>query len=455
MLLLLCGMIAFADTVSQTQARKVAEEFFAVNSPRMASGSTSECKLTLCKTPALNVTPSSVTPSLYVFNRENGGFVIVSGDDSVEQILAYSEDGFVDENNIPDNMMYWLRGLDSEIRAVAASAQKNERHISWNAPKKAGNVVLELTTAKWDQESPYWNECPMVGSSRTLTGCVATAAAIVCRYHQWPTSGTGSTPKYSTYSRRISIAAYTLGRTYDYSQMPLTYTSSATSAQKAAVAALMFDLGRSCYMDYGTASDGGSGAETDDLLNALINNFKYKNTAKLRTRSSYTDANWIKLVQDDLKASGPVLYGGYESSGGGHQFLFDGYRDDNYFRVNWGWSGSGNGYFLVTRLGGSSIGYTFSQGQDAVIGLVPDKEKWAENLEDQTSLSYDRTTHKLTVKCAMAATTTLKDAAGASKYSKNATAGQSQTIDLTGYAAGKYTLTLTSGSLSYSVTIKL
>jgi Peptidase C10 family. len=49
---------------------------------------------------------------LYIFNVENkDGFVIVSGDERTEPILAYSDKGHVDANNLPDNLRSWLEGL--------------------------------------------------------------------------------------------------------------------------------------------------------------------------------------------------------------------------------------------------------------------------------------------------------------------------------------------------------
>ena len=65
-----------------------------------------------------------------------------------------------------------------------------------------GDVVKQYETAKWDQLSPYNKFCPMINNVRTVTGCVATAMAILMRYHQWPDAGTGTLPAY-TYTANI------------------------------------------------------------------------------------------------------------------------------------------------------------------------------------------------------------------------------------------------------------
>ena len=46
----------------------------------------------------------------YVFNAgDDGGYVIVSGDDRTEPILGYVEQGSFDPENIPENMRSWLQ----------------------------------------------------------------------------------------------------------------------------------------------------------------------------------------------------------------------------------------------------------------------------------------------------------------------------------------------------------
>jgi hypothetical protein len=47
----------------------------------------------------------SDAPAYYVFNTEyNSGYVVVSGDDRTDDILAYSTEGSFDEENMPENV---------------------------------------------------------------------------------------------------------------------------------------------------------------------------------------------------------------------------------------------------------------------------------------------------------------------------------------------------------------
>ena len=79
------------------------------------------------------------------------------------------------------------------------------------------------------------------------------------------------------------------------------------------------------------------------------------------------------MLADEISAGRPILYCGYsytQGSLGGHAFVFDGVDANGLFHVNWGWGGSGDGFFRVSLLspGGS---YNFKYGQDAIFGVVP------------------------------------------------------------------------------------
>jgi len=53
------------------------------------------------------------------------------------------------------------------------------------------------------------------------------------------------------------------------------------------------------------------------------------------------------MMMDELQDGRPIEYIAVSSTKGGHAFNVDGYDADGLFHVNWGWSGSGNGYFAL------------------------------------------------------------------------------------------------------------
>ena len=323
---------------------------------------------------------------LYVFNAEqNQGYVIVSNDDRTVPILGYSETGTLDPDNMPCNMRAWLQGYADEI------AWLNEHNIQpiTSQPSRRTSAVKEpiapLVKTHWDQGSPYNDNCPYykydegsysykvtitdeTGYEHCATGCVATAMAQVMYYNQWPTAATAAIPSYSW-------QGYTIGglpaTTFDWTNMQLNYTGSETLEQNAAVAKLMQYCGAAVKMDYGYESS----AYLNIIADVLKNYFGYNATTQTAARSVYSYAEWIEIVYHELKQGRPVLYGG-QSSGGGHEFVCDGYQGEDFFHINWGWSGISDNYFKLSALdpdqqgiGGSTSTDGYYYGQVAVIGL--------------------------------------------------------------------------------------
>ena len=323
----------------------------------------------------------------YVFAGTNG-FVIVAGDDNVSPILGYSYENPFVADNMPPNLMEWLEGYKNEIRYVVeneifATAQIRkewEDYYNGTLPKvHKGTSVSPLISTQWNQ-NPYYNDlCPGNGSSKTVTGCVATAMAQVMKFWEYPTNGVG----FHSYncSPFGTLSANFAATTYEWSSMPVRLTSSSSNTQKNAVATLMYHCGVSVNMQYDYASNGGSGAYTlggaPSAEHALKTYFGYKSTLSGKSKSSYSDANWINLLKTELDAGRPMLYAGQGSSGtSGHAFVCDGYDENNKFHFNWGWNGQNDGYFLLTSLnpgsgGAGGGGYNFTYNQRAVIGIEP------------------------------------------------------------------------------------
>ena len=129
--------------------------------------------------------------------------------------------------------------------------------------------------------------------------------------------------------------------------MTNTYTSSATGTTATAVATLMKYCGWSVQMDYGPSS----GANSNMVATALKEYFDYNSTTtQWVSRSFYTSAKWADLIYHELANNRPVVYGG-QSSGGGHEFVCDGYKYENgtdFFHINWGWGGMSDNYFVLS-----------------------------------------------------------------------------------------------------------
>ena len=68
----------------------------------------------------------------------------------------------------------------------------------------------------------------------------------------------------------------------------------------------------------------------------------------MQNRATRVMSEWHQMLRKELDAKRPILYTASTKSGGGHMFVIDGYTQENYYHVNWGWSGSSNGYYLLT-----------------------------------------------------------------------------------------------------------
>ena len=361
MLVMLLAEVSMSENVDQGRARQAATTFLN-NNGAQTRGLT-------------DVTSATGFSNVYVFTTENS-FVLMAADDRVQPILGYSLNGRFDIENMPDNKRAWIEEYTHEIQyaiehQTRASSEVTQqwRDLVEGRPNagRATTAVSPLVQTKWDQLSPYNMLCP--GGS--VTGCVATAMAQIMKYWNYPSHGIGShsynDPTYGVMSADFQST------TYDWNNMTNTYSSSSTNAQKQAVATLMFHCGVSVEMEY---SPNGSAAATVDVAYALKTYFGYSDDVQHLSRSAYSDADWIALLKTELNNSRPIQYHG-SGSGGGHSFVFDGYNNNNYFHVNWGWSGSCDEYYAISNLnpgpGGTGSGAygIYNNNQGAVIGIHP------------------------------------------------------------------------------------
>ena len=428
---LMVSVTLFAERVSLDDAALVANHF-------MNAASANNAKKAA---PAKKMVRKASAPEdlFYLYENENGeGWVIVSANDAMRPILAYSETGHFRTDNMPSNIENWLGKYNTFTRQIETDGVEasEEAQNQWKALRKgartatAAVVVGPLIQTTWDQDAPYWNLCPGSGNSKAYTGCVATAMAQVMKYWEWPVQGTGSRsyqpldPNSETgaISQRYGQQTANFGATtYDWAHMKNSYSGSYNETEATAVATLMYHCGVATDMMYGNSSDGGSGtmtvnygdwdwedSEGDCAQNALYRFFGYKQpTGYLRNGYSYygttyyeawSDADWTAMIKAELDLHRPIMYGGGNAqSGGGHSFICDGYRSDDYFHFNWGWSGSNDGYFLLSNLvpgsgGAGGGGYNFTPDQDVIIGIVPDRADlppvtvtWSVNGETSTT----------------------------------------------------------------------
>ena len=377
-----CALLLQAAPIDMETAQKTASAFFAKEGKLLAPAKR------VHKAPRKQKAIASVqeTAYYYVFNADNnGGFVIISGDDSTAPVLGYADKGHFDEESIPDNMKAWLQGYADQMEAMAArqssaTTRANEPVIAESVKK----AVPPLLTSLWNQDTPYNNACPeFFNDGRCVTGCVATAMAQVVYHHRVSMADNeinelqADIPAYDCNtdwggSGKIhvdEIAARESSLDWENMKDRYSYADDAT-----AVANLMFYCGAAVQMDYRNQLNGGSSAQLSAVPHALKTYFGFNPKTTCVDRQYYTIASWKDLIYQELISNRPVIYDG-QSSGGGHVFVIDGYDGEDLFHINWGWGGVGNGYFLLqvanpnstTGIGSSSTKDGYSMDQNAII----------------------------------------------------------------------------------------
>lgn len=323
-------------------------------------------------------------PLYFVVNLNPSGFVIVSGDDQVEPIIAFVDKGHFDPS--PKNTLGALIGKDISFRMAHVRAKKftpssveTKAHGKWqlfsvkqptgtNGVKSAmlndsaiTVMVSPFIQSDWNQYtvdnttgSPdcynYFTPPYAAGDVRNyVCGCVATSMAQLMDYFTYPTVGVG-TPSFeitvdSVPFTRSLRGGDGYGGPYDWANMPLNPLTGYTTSQLQAIGDVTADAGVAVHMAY-TAGDSGSfltAAQT-----ALTSTFKFKNAMITEAGSLNVGYNLVGMINPNVDARLPVVLGIIDLSDNGHCVLVDGYGynfTSMYHHLNLGWGGDDNAWY--------------------------------------------------------------------------------------------------------------
>lgn len=337
------ALSAFAGKVTEQEAMQKAQLFL--------QGKQFMQKKSLRRAPS---TKKVSTEAYYIFNVEDkDGFVIVSGDDRLPDILAFSDKGNVDTKSLPCNMEWLLTCYENMIDSLDVYPMMQTQVLRHAAKRPS---IEPLITTTWGQGAPYNKYCPEINGEKCPTGCVATAMAQIINYHKWPQSQTASVDAYITESSGINMPALE-PTSFNWSNMT-----------EDDIARLMLYCGQSTEMDYLL---GGSGAriEPSEVLRTI---FGYsKSTQGGWLIKLFEAENLEQTVYDELSEERPVYYTGYsDSRSDAHAFVVDGYKD-GLFHINWGWNGNSDGYFLITGLTEDVMPFLPTWYSDMIVGIEP------------------------------------------------------------------------------------
>jgi Peptidase C10 family/Spi protease inhibitor/Secretion system C-terminal sorting domain/SprB repeat len=373
----------FAAQVNEATARATAISFFKSGS----SNSHGSVNVTL----KYKETKTDGTVIFYVYDINPGkGFVMISADDRVKPIIAYSlETNFVTPRNGAAVQTWMQHASDHIYQAIQRHAPPSQLISSqWAAyaqgqkpaSAKSNATVAPLLTTRWDQE-PYYNQlCPFNAQDnmRTVTGCVATAMAQIMKFWNYPQQGTGyygylCAPPNCFYNYGSQSANFG-ATTYNWANIP-----DSLSSNNISVATLMYQCGVAVGMAYGDDNQGGSGSYVlrSDVSSvrhsaemAFASYFNYNpNTLLGVHESNFSPSDWLNMIEAELNAGRPIEYAGTDPNEGSHTWVCDGYDENDLLHMNWGWGGFDNGYYSISSLTGDN--YNFSTREEALLGIQP------------------------------------------------------------------------------------
>ncbi len=382
-LFMLCmsfGLLAQAAPITQQQAQQEATNF-------LLSKKKANCNLRFAAIGNSAVQAATTNEAAYyVFNiGDNQGFVIVAGDDRINPILGFSLEGRFDEAIVPENMKNLLNEYTKQISMLDEVYNIKDAIAATKNVVDTRNSIAPLITTKWDQARPYWNKCPQVKNEDgeyepSYTGCVATAMSQIMKYYNYPAQTTQVIPSYQYGYGTGNMGEYITQTTedlpvttFDWAHMIDSYNGSEDQVYTDAVATLMLYVGHAAHMTYALTASG----TTDPYIPKAFNNY-FDYNAQLVYRSDYDQQTWEDMVYQELVAGRPMVYNGRAGSGGGHSFVCDGYEMGDYYHINWGWGGLGNGYFQLAimnphaaGIGASTSAEGYNIDQTAIIGITP------------------------------------------------------------------------------------
>ena len=339
------------------------------------------------------VTDSDTGAQLRIVRFAGGGFVVLSADDLVDPVIAFSEKGT--GLDIDDDNPFWsLLRSDIAAREAASGVERGKSA----APKKGAGTVLKLsgqtaTQRKWAEllsdgtsgasgqgtrilkaaaglsslsdirvDSFVQSRWSQSGHANTtlglpcynyyvtnnyVCGCVATAEAQLMRYWQYPTVNEPVEPFYNLcYVDNKYFFPYIMGGTYDWDNMPLEprWVADITEEQRQAIGKLTYDVGVTVGMSW---KSGGSSASVPSTVASLTHNFNYASAHAVSYSSGSCKLDLFKkALIPNFDARCPCILSIQGS--GGHAVLADGYgySDGAFFiHVNMGWAGSADAWY--------------------------------------------------------------------------------------------------------------
>ena len=344
--------MSFAGQVSPQSAQKFALDYI---SPMVSGISVKE----------ISCVSENNVPLYYVINFEPQGWALISAQDAVAPVLGYNLTGSFKADASMTNFSGWLEHYKVQIADAVKYGDKPVK--GWESPSRpltrASVTIDPLIQVHWNQTGAYKKYCPTDSRGQAIVGCVAVGMAQAMTVARWPQKPSGSHsyvhPDYGT----IYID-YDQENRYNWNTM-----LPGENEDKDQIARFLYQCGVSVDMYYGPE---GSGTQSSKVAKALVNYFGYSSkTIRFIPKSRYPNVeDWKDLIIAELSEGRAVVYSGTDTKGQyGHCFNVDGCDGRDMYHVNWGWGGTGDGYYRIDDLRDIKMNMHYDTGHDIVIGI--------------------------------------------------------------------------------------
>lgn len=309
-----------ATSIQDTQAKKLAIEFFTPKASLKSQGVNTISTIPIVYTRYQSTTDAR-TP-VFVFENKIGGFAIIAQTQAGCKVVGYSTSGKINLENIPSAFVSLLQFYEKN-NAESLPSVDNVNEIKVSVAPLLDAVGIGLNQFRHEN----------VGNC--YSGCVATAMTQIMAYHKFPEKGVGSHCfTHGTYGQLCA----------DFGNTTYNWTGITNTDYKN----LSYQMGIAMNMNYCSDASGSSPAESN-YLKTLDTFFNY---------NLIIGANESDYVIDEINQKRPVYCEFYGKPS--HAVVLDGYNEDGFFHVNFGWGGSYNGYFQLNNSSTLNVGAEYS-----------------------------------------------------------------------------------------------
>lgn len=345
-----------------------------------------DLKISLCSVSTVLADGDNILA--YAYSCSPAGFIVVCADDKLPPVIAYSDKNSFDpasplaslirsdlslriknHDKMDPSVREKVKGKWGELSSAAKSSPKYEQ---W--PPEGSTTTGGWTETYWEQGAPYNKFCPMDldNDARSLTGCPATAMSQLINFHR-KINGTrfdSSDMYYHNYTQQFWID--TAARLYDFPKFTTVniYLDSIEvkwaekrDLNEDEIAALNWACGIATKSVFTSSGSGTFGV--DQAFDAYQ---RFGFTSSILLDSSYSDKDIKTKMADNIKIGLPVHLATVDPDWSyGHNVVCDGYDTDDYFRLNFGWGGSADGWYSLPE--GFPYSLTVFEGIVADINL--------------------------------------------------------------------------------------